>query len=106
MEAVSTKTTPKLKINYDLLDRSAEFLRAINHPLRQRILELIETEDKVNVTKIYISLRLEQSVASQHLSILRKSGFVLTHREGKYIYYSINKERIDQSNLLIEALNN
>jgi len=106
MEAILNNKSSSKEINFDLLNRSAEFLRAINHPLRQKILALIEVEGKVNVTKIYISLRLEQSVASQHLSILRKSGFVLTQREGKYIYYALNKERIAQANQLIEALNN
>lgn len=95
-----------VRINYELLNKSAELLRAVNHPLRQRIMELIETEEKVNVTKIYVALRLEQSVASQHLSILRKSGFVMTHREGKFIYYSINKDKVKMANQLIEALNN
>ncbi|NBP06804.1 MAG: transcriptional regulator, partial [Bacteroidetes bacterium] len=33
-------------------------------------------------------------VASQHLAILRKAGFVNTTREGKFIYYSINLDRM------------
>ncbi|MBA3675318.1 MAG: helix-turn-helix transcriptional regulator, partial [Chitinophagaceae bacterium] len=37
---------------------------------------------------------LEQSVASQHLAILRKAGIVSTKRESKFIYYTINKKRI------------
>lgn len=95
-----------VKINYELLDRSADFLRAINHPLRQKMIELIDSEGKINVTKLYVTMRLEQSVASQHLSILRKAGFLLTHREGKFIYYSVNKTKIEQANELIVALNN
>jgi DNA-binding transcriptional ArsR family regulator len=69
-------------------------LRALNHKLRQQILQLIDQKAKVTVTEIYIHLRVEQSVASQHLAILRKAGFVNTTREGKFIYYSINLERM------------
>jgi DNA-binding transcriptional ArsR family regulator len=48
----------------------------------------------MTVTEIYVKLRLEQSVASQHLAILRKAGFVNTVRDGKFIYYSVSKERL------------
>lgn len=109
MNAVSeprTKTGKQVKINYKLLKHSATFLRAINHPLRQKMLNLIEKEGNINVTQIYIKLRLEQSVASQHLAILRDAGFVTAIRNGKFINYEINKERIQQANELIQAINN
>ena len=71
-------------------------LRAINHPLRQKMLRYIHQCKKANVTEIYIKLRLEQSVTSQHLAILRKAGFVSTTRDGKQVYYAINYDKLDQ----------
>lgn len=100
------KSEAKVRINYKLLKKSASFLRAINHPLRQKMLNLIEKEGQINVTKIYVKLRLEQSVASQHLAILREAGFVKAIREGKFIHYVIDTERIQQANELIKAINN
>jgi DNA-binding transcriptional ArsR family regulator len=41
-----------------------------------------------------VQLRLEQSVASQHLAILRRAGIVKTERDGKFIHYTINHNRI------------
>ncbi len=82
-----------LEISLLDLKKSALILRAVNHKLRQQILKVIDEKGKVTVTEIYIDLRLEQSVASQHLAILRKAGFVDTTRDGKFIYYSINKNR-------------
>jgi DNA-binding transcriptional ArsR family regulator len=81
-----------------LLDikKAALILRAINHKLRQQIIKMIDEKGKVTVTEIYINLRLEQSVASQHLAILRKAGFVNTIRDGKFIYYSVNKPRFTE----------
>lgn len=61
-------------------------LRALNHKLRQQILKLIDEHQKMTVTEIYVKLRLEQSVASQHLAILRRAGIVVTVREGKFIF--------------------
>ena len=60
--------------------------------LRQRIIEVLEESDNMTVTDIYIKLRLEQSVASQHLAILRRAGVVITDRQGKFIYY-FDKEK-------------
>ena len=75
---------------YDVKKASLSF-RAINHKLRQQILGVIEeSNNKITVTEIYIKLRLEQSVASQHLAILRSAGIVKTARDGKFIYYSVN----------------
>jgi DNA-binding transcriptional ArsR family regulator len=50
--------------------------------------------NKMNVTEIYVKLRIEQSVASQHLAILRHEGLVTTERNGKIINYSVNKQAI------------
>lgn len=84
------------KPDYYKIKIAAQVLRAVNHKLRQNIIELIQKQDKgrITVTEIYVLLRLEQSVASQHLAILRKAGVVTTEREGKFIYYSVNEAKL------------
>jgi DNA-binding transcriptional ArsR family regulator len=104
MEAVPENNTSALNIDQLSLKKAALTLRAINHKLRQQILKLIHDNQRMTVTEIYIQLRLEQSVASQHLAILRKAGFVKTDRDGKFIYYSVNTDRIDEVNDFIKAL--
>lgn len=84
-----------VKVDFVNLKKAAMILRALNHKLRQQIVKLIDENKKLTVTEIYIKLRLEQSVASQHLAILRRAGIVKTTRDGKFIYYSINGSRID-----------
>jgi DNA-binding transcriptional ArsR family regulator len=49
-------------------------------------------------------LRIEQSVASQHLAILRKADLLQTERDGKFIYYTINKTRFAEVVDLIQEL--
>ncbi|MBS1926675.1 MAG: helix-turn-helix transcriptional regulator [Bacteroidetes bacterium] len=98
------ETSGALKINYHNLKKAALVLRALNHKLRQQILHLIETEKKITVTEIYVKMRLEQSVASQHLAILRKAGFVITERDGKFIYYTVNYKRVEQVGDIVEQL--
>jgi DNA-binding transcriptional ArsR family regulator len=87
-----------LSVNYNNVKKAAMIFRALNHKLRQQILSLIDNDKRITVTEIYIKMRLEQSVASQHLAILRRAGIVVTERDGKYIYYSINSKRIDDIN--------
>jgi DNA-binding transcriptional ArsR family regulator len=93
-----------LKIDFYNVKKAALILRAVNHKLRQQLLKLIDEKKQVTVTEIYVHLRLEQSVASQHLAILRKAGVVTTERDGKFIYYSVNHKRLDEINRLATEL--
>ncbi|MES2620737.1 MAG: metalloregulator ArsR/SmtB family transcription factor [Bacteroidota bacterium] len=77
-----------------ILTRAKARIRALNHPLRQRILVLVKSKRKMIVTDIYKKLDIEQSVASQQLAIMRRQGFVTTKREGKLIWYSVADDAI------------
>ncbi|MEE9371849.1 MAG: metalloregulator ArsR/SmtB family transcription factor [Saprospiraceae bacterium] len=96
--------TKEVKLDYADLRKAVLVLRAVNHKLRQRIIDLLEESDTMTVTDIYIKLRLEQSVASQHLAILRRAGVVITERQGKFIYYSLDQDRLAQISGLVEDL--
>ena len=95
----------KHQIDLNLVKKSQMTLRALNHKLRQQILSTIEKNENINVTEIYVKLRIEQSVASQHLAILRKANIVKTRREGKIIWYSVNFDRIKEIETYTKQLN-
>lgn len=107
-ETVTLQKGPSADIllDYTELRKAVLVLRAVNHKLRQRIIDLLEENQSMTVTDIYIKLRLEQSVASQHLAILRRAGVVATDRHGKFIYYSLDKDRLAQISGLVEELAN
>jgi DNA-binding transcriptional ArsR family regulator len=84
----------QIKLDYVAVKNAAMTLRAINHKLRQQVVKLLEENKRMNVTDIYVKLRLEQSVASQHLAILRRANIVITERDGKFIHYALNHARI------------
>jgi ArsR family transcriptional regulator, virulence genes transcriptional regulator len=94
-----------LKIDSLSIKKASLIFRSINHKLRQSILKLLAENDNLTVTDIYVKLRLEQSVASQHLAVLRKTGFVNTKRDGKNIYYSVNMAKIEYLQQSAEKLN-
>lgn len=85
------------KEDNETLQKAKAKVRALNHPLRQKMLALIKNNNnRMNVTDIYVKLRIEQSVASQHLAILRNQGLVNTEREGKTIWYSVDDNSIKE----------
>jgi DNA-binding transcriptional ArsR family regulator len=101
---VLKKGKQEIQLDYAELRKAVLVLRAINHKLRQRMIDLLEENEQMTVTDIYIKLRLEQSVASQHLAILRRAGVVATERQGKFIFYSLDKDRLEQISGLVEEL--
>lgn len=96
----------EITLNYPQIKKAALVLRAVNHELRQDIIKLLSENDKMVVTDIYVQLRIEQSVASQHLAILRRAGVVKTERDGKYVNYMLNKHRLDEISTFVEELTN
>ena len=93
-----------IKIDYLHAKKSSMILRALNHKLRQQIVKILDEQKKLTVTELYVKLRIEQSVASQHLAILRRAGIVTTKRDGKFIYYTINYPRAKEISNFIEKL--
>lgn len=87
------------------LDTATELLRAIAHPLRLSILKFVDEKGVINVNKIYNTLKLEQSITSQHLRILRSADIVDTKREGKFIYYNVNYDKIVQLKKSLQRFN-
>lgn len=94
----------KVSIKGDDLHKGVMTLRALNNPLRKRIIDLVNVNTDMPVTKIYQKLKIEQSVASQHLAILRKAGFLTGTRNGKFIYYNVNEDRFAEVKDLLEQM--
>lgn len=102
--STNNEAETSLKMDYVHMKKAAMILRAMNHKLRQQMIKLLDENKKMTVTDIYVKLRLEQSVASQHLAILRRAGIVVTEREGKFIYYAVNYNRISEVNEFVSDL--
>lgn len=91
-----------IDINVDKLDQTASKLRAISHPMRIAIIDLLSDGKQLSVTEIYESLDIEQATASHHLNILKNKGVLNSKREGKKIYYSLKNITLTE---IIECIN-
>lgn len=92
-----------------LFEEAYKVYRVIRHPLRKRMLEYL-TDKEVSVSKIYAHFKMEQSVCSGHLRLLREVLAVKTRRDKKNIYYTTNEVRMLQlkhfSEQLVHGMNN
>jgi DNA-binding transcriptional ArsR family regulator len=84
----------KVTLDVEKLEMAASKLRAIAHPMRIAIIDLLTVNPKMTVTEIYEYLNLEQASASHHLNILKNKGLLDSKRDGKMIYYSLKFEHL------------
>lgn len=96
------------KMNLDPLQlkKAVVVLRAVNHQRRQDMLRLLHRAGRLTVSAVYQKMGLDQSLASQHLAILRKAGMVVTEREGNQVFYSVNYRRLHELQHVAKALLN
>lgn len=90
------KVNKKLVIDVPTIKTAASVYRAIYHPLRLQMIELIHKAGKTHVTPLIKKLKLEQSLVSAQLKILRDSRVVTVERQGQRILYSVNHSRLNQ----------
>jgi ArsR family transcriptional regulator len=72
----------------DLQLFKAEFFKALAHPLRIRILELLRAGER-SVQELQAELGVDQSTVSKQLAVLRAKRVVVTTREGTTLHYAV-----------------
>jgi DNA-binding transcriptional ArsR family regulator len=82
------------ELNPDRLEKAANMLKAIAHPIRISIVGCLEDGKKKTVTEIHQQLGIEQSTASHHLGILKDKGVLSSKRDGKNTWYFLKHENL------------
>lgn len=77
----------------DIPRLKAEFFKALGHPLRIRVLELLSDGDR-SVAELLEAVEVEQPHLSQQLAVLRRAGFVDARREGANVVYALADPRV------------
>lgn len=104
IKLINSDVNGEIKLDYNNLKKTVLVIRSVDHKLRQQIIKMLTESPRLTVSEIYLKLRIEQSIASQHLALLRRSGVVNTKRSGKFIYYTLNTERLKEISELIKEL--
>ena len=72
----------------DLQAFKARFFKALAHPVRVRLVELLAERDRT-VQELQTVLSLDQSGVSQHLAVLRANHVVTARKEGVAVRYAL-----------------
>lgn len=78
-----------------VLERASRVIRVLGHPLRLRLLELLEGQER-NVTDLVLATGVSQAMVSQQLRILRAEGVVDDHRDGPRVFYRIIEPKVSK----------
>jgi len=84
------------KLSAEQLEKAANMLKAIAHPMRIAILNYLEDGKKLTVTEIHELLKIEQSTTSHHLGILKDKGVLASKRDGKNTFYFLKHEDLSK----------
>lgn len=71
-----------------LYQAKAEFFRMLGHPVRIRVLELLQG-GPMPVRDLLTAIEIEPSALSQQLAVLRRSGIVTSARDGSTVVYEL-----------------
>ena len=77
----------------ELYEIHAEMCKVFSNPTRLEILNLLRDEE-LSVTELIAKTQLNQATISQHLSIMKSKGIVISDRKGKNIYYRLTNPKI------------
>lgn len=82
-------------MNREIQEFKADFFKALSHPLRINILEILCNGEK-NVNELQVLCGVEGAVISQQLAILRNKNIVKTSKEGTRVLYSLQDPMIQE----------
>ena len=86
------------------LDRVAALFRALGDPTRLAILRCVAEAGEECVCNLTHALESSQSRLSFHLRTLKDAGLLLDRRQGRWIYYSLNPEAVDDVGRLLTSV--
>lgn len=85
--------TTSTRLDSEAVETAARMLKCLGHPLRLRVLDLLERKGELTVGDIQEALGLEQAVCSQHLSLMRDKGILSRRKEGVNVFYGLGDPR-------------
>jgi len=80
--------------SHELQTLKAEFFRALAHPARIRVLEVLSERGEQSVQNLQTRLDLDQPIVSQQLARLRAAGIVTCRKGGTTVQYALANPRI------------
>lgn len=97
-----TKKSTSLKLtSLESLEQAAECLKALAHPHRLRMLQML-LQGRFTVGELAEACELPSHMASEHLRLLQRCGFLDSDREGRKIFYRVIETHVARIMACIE----
>ena len=68
----------------------SKFFKCLSDPVRQELLKYLLLNGRVDIGTIAQHLPQDRSVISRHLQLMRDAGVLISEKQGRFVYYSIN----------------
>lgn len=96
-----TKTARKWT-ELEALAEAAECLRTLAHPHRLRIVQML-LAGRYTVGELAEACEIPSHMASEHLRLMQRCGFLTSHREGRRMYYEVAEPHLEQIMACVES---
>ena len=83
----------KSSLSKTALEEAAECLRVIAHPVRLQMIESLLRE-RSSVGELAMYCGIPPNVASTHLKLLERCGFLRAQRDGRVVYYEVIEDHL------------
>jgi DNA-binding transcriptional ArsR family regulator len=93
-------TTRKLT-ELSALEQAADCLKTLAHPHRLRIVQML-LRDRYSVGELADACEIPSHMASEHLRLMQRCGFLNSVRDGRFIYYEIAEPHLARIMACIE----
>lgn len=89
-------------INFDKVSNALFILGSLDNKMRKDILFYLLENKNSTVGEVYRNLNISQSICSQNLRILRDAGIIGFTKDGRKVYYRVNRDYLSN---LAESVN-
>lgn len=88
--------------SYEALAQAAECLRTLAHPHRLRMVQLL-LQKHYTVGELAEACEIPSHMASEHLRLMQRCGFLKAEKEGRFVYYTIAEPHLADLMACVEA---
>ncbi len=89
-------------MGFDMLERASEILKTLAHPHRMRIIQML-MRGRYTVGELAVSCGIPSHMASEHLRLMQRSGFLTNEKEGRRAFYRVVEPLLECILACVEA---
>jgi DNA-binding transcriptional ArsR family regulator len=88
--------------NPEAFAMAAECLRTLAHPVRLRFVQLL-LHGRYTVGELAEDSGVPDNVASEHLRLMQRCGFLASERDGRRVYYTVAEPHLEEIMKCVEG---